>query len=114
MTESHAGRNRLLDYTARAQEDARALAGSLGSVAHEVEGHLSTQARARPYLTLGAAAAAGFALGGGLPRRWGRFVAGLALRTAASVAVSALAARITAGALDPGDPAPADTGGGAT
>lgn len=84
----------LADRARTVADDARALERSVSETVQIARERTRDQLRERPYLTLGAAAATGFVLAGGLGSRVGRS----ALQAGLRLAVSAALRRLTTGA----------------
>src|SRR6266446_5027481 len=94
MNESRSHAQRLWSNTRQVSSDANALVGALEEMASEVEALVQEQIDERPYMTLAAAAAVGFVVGGGLATRMTKALGGIASRVAIAVAAREIGRRL--------------------
>jgi hypothetical protein len=93
---SEGSRRTLRAHRAEIRDASRELARSTRSTLSDIVLAWRLQAERNPYLSLGAAFAAGYVLGGGVPVRLVRFAVGTGARMAATMALR----EVLAGSLD--------------
>lgn len=78
--DGHAHKNRIFEHTTDLKEEAQDMASSLSELTRDVSETVAMHLQQRPYAVLGAAAAVGYVLGGGLASRITRAGLGVATR----------------------------------
>lgn len=86
-------RNRIFEHTSDLKEEAQDMAASVSELGRELGAALREQLDRRPWAVLGAAAACGYVLGGGLPSRITRAGLGVAARIGMGMVVRQLVER---------------------
>lgn len=94
--------SRLMEQGRRVQQSAQTFGNSLEGLLSEAEAYVRDNLERRPYASLGAAAGAGFVVGGGLSARLLMTVAMMSTRALAFTAVQAALLRGIGGDAEPG------------